>query len=276
MEQENYLFQSHALLSLKSAAVWGNVELRELADAMATFYPLVISANISKNSLYLMESEHFINSSLPTFGTIDSLFAATAEMLHPEDRGLFAKVASRAHLLSIYESGQDSLNLYCRAVDDNGAYHWVQVIIEMYKNSAGDICGFNFTRLSPEKEHEQQMGRLQKIMELAVESAFQYLCLLYPESGTYEVCASSKDVLCKIPQKGDYSAVIESVRDLYIAPKERGSYYESTRMAHVIEQMNLLGKYSFQYTLADGIREAAFYWCDKAHKEILMTVRRIK
>jgi|GEM_PF-363305 len=160
MEKENYIFKSHASLSLRNTTVWDNAELRGLAGAVAAFYPLVISANISKNSLYLMESSRFINSTLPEFGTTDDFIKAAEKIIHPDDRERFVSRIKRSHLLSLYESGNSSLYFRCREIDNDGIYHWTTNIIVLYKNMEGDICGFAFTRPTSEEAKEQQPDRL--------------------------------------------------------------------------------------------------------------------
>ena len=36
------------------------------------------------------------------------------------------------------------------------------------------------------------------------------------------------------------------------------------------------GQYRYRYTLTDGVREAAFYYFEPTHSDLLMTVRRVE
>lgn len=116
------------------------------------------------------------------------------------------------------------------------------------------------------------MSRLQKMMELAARSNFEYLCLLDPESGCYERCGSDEKDVWPIPQEENFDAVVRDIRDNRVVLQERKCYYEKAVMKKVLEQMNHSGYHSYRYALADGTREAAFYWFEPTHTEILMIV----
>ncbi len=61
-------------------------------------YPLVIFANLTRNSFYMMAYENFTSTSCPSTGVFDELIVHGASTMHPDDKELFAKTFAREKL----------------------------------------------------------------------------------------------------------------------------------------------------------------------------------
>ena len=262
-------------VSLKNNEFFDVHELRKLISALASFFPLIISVNLTKNTLYLMEYERYFNSDLPKTDTVDDFIQSVSMTIHQDDREMFLSYTTRVALLDIYASGKNNIYYDCRQLDDKGVYRWVRVIIMFYTIENGDICEFTIVRESPEKEQEFELRNLHKIIDKAVVLSFEYICLLHPKDGTFEIYGHEGHNTHTIPLKGNFDEITRSIMNNHIILEERETYYDNAIMEHVVERMQKTGRYHYKYTMEDGARQAEFYWCDESHQDILMTVRHI-
>lgn len=109
-----------------------------LLEAVFTRYPLVIFANLTRNSFYMMAYENFTARSCPSTGVFEELIAHGAASMHPEDQDLFRNTFSISNLLSAYERGEKSVGIITRQIGDDGIYRRVETTDYFVKNSSVD------------------------------------------------------------------------------------------------------------------------------------------
>lgn len=111
-----------------------------LMEAVFTRYPLVILANLTRNSFYMMAYENFSSRSCPSTGVFDELIAHGASTMHPDDKELFTSAFSRENLLAAYERGEKSVRTVTRQIGDDGVYRPVETTDYFVKNpSVNDV-----------------------------------------------------------------------------------------------------------------------------------------
>ena len=154
MQHSNFNKNNHYYsVSLKNNEMFDTKELRKFTSTLASFYPLIISANITKNTLYLMEYEYYFNSSLPKVSPIDVFLNTVALTIHPDYRTKFLSISTNNNLLYLFKCGKKSINYECKEIDDNGIYRWIRIIIMIYQNDSGDVCDFCLVRELTEKNN---------------------------------------------------------------------------------------------------------------------------
>ncbi|MEA5051807.1 MAG: diguanylate cyclase [Oscillospiraceae bacterium] len=274
MELADYQFKGNADISLRCNEMFDPRELQRLLDMLSRFYPLVLSANLTKNSYYLMESKDY-GLRLPDSGTMDELQETQYRLLHPDDRAEYARTSSRAHLLDCWAAGTASLHFFFRQLDAAGVYRWIERIILLYRNDLGDICEFSLSRPSKEKENDLELLRLHKILELAVAASFEYICLVDPAAGTYELYGSDGRNTHTVPQRGRFDAAVREISERHVAPAQRAAYGAAADLENILRHMRADDRYGYRYTLEDGTREVQFHWYEPTRSSLLMTVRRV-
>ena len=91
-----------------------------LMEAIFTKFPLVIMANLTRNSFYMMAYESFSTTSCPSTGIFEELIAHGASTMHPEDRELFSTTFSINNLMAAYKSGKKFVKIVTRQLGDDG------------------------------------------------------------------------------------------------------------------------------------------------------------
>ena len=142
-----------------------------------------------------------------------------------------------------------------------------------YTNEQGDICDFTMLRWADERANELERLWMQKVLDLAVVSSFEYICLLNLSSGTYFL-HGDKENTHGVPDRGDFDAVTRTIRDQWIAPEERDAYYENANLGTIAARMRENGTYTYQYNMPDGTRQATFHWFEPTQTQVLMTVQQ--
>ncbi len=111
-----------------------------LMDALFTRYPLVIMANLTKNSYYMMVYEQFSRTSCPSTGKFDELIEAGACSMLGEDQEVFRQAFSLKNLFAAYERGEKCVKVVTRQMGDDGIYRPVETADYFVKNpSSPDV-----------------------------------------------------------------------------------------------------------------------------------------
>lgn len=103
-------------------------------------YPLIIFANLTRNSFYMMAYENFTSTSCPSTGVFDELIMHGASTMHPEDKEIFAQTFAREKLLQDYKDGKKEVRLITRQLGDDGVYRKVETVDYFVKSeSSNDV-----------------------------------------------------------------------------------------------------------------------------------------
>lgn len=150
MELADYHFKQQRFLADKDLRKVEDTELRELLGAIASYYQLVVSTNLSKNNYCLMVSEvDDILSDAPAIGHLDQFMKAAAKNVHGDDLKEFAGKLSRDALIQGHHKGVKNVRHYFRFRQPEG-YRWVECNVILYNNEMGDICDFAMMRWADE------------------------------------------------------------------------------------------------------------------------------
>ena len=117
-----------------------------LLSAIFQKYPLVIFANLTKNSYYMMSYDNFTTTECSGTGKFDELIQSAASTIHPEDREAFVRTFDRENLLKIYRSGTKAAGVWIRQRGDDGIYREIESMDYFVKNpSSNDVLAINFS-----------------------------------------------------------------------------------------------------------------------------------
>ena len=109
-----------------------------LLEAVFTRFPLVIYANITQNSYYMMAYEFFNTHKCASSGVFDELIAGGAETMHPEDQEAFRSIFTRENLLAAHAQGEKSVSIVTRQLGDDGVYRRVETTDYFVSNISTD------------------------------------------------------------------------------------------------------------------------------------------
>ncbi|MBR6093862.1 MAG: GGDEF domain-containing protein [Lachnospiraceae bacterium] len=109
-----------------------------LLDAVFMKYPLIIFANITRNSYYMMAYDNFTTTACPASGVFDELIEHGAATMHPDYREGFKTTFSRESILKAYQEGKPSISMLTRQLGDDGIYRDVEIIDYFVKSPSVD------------------------------------------------------------------------------------------------------------------------------------------
>ena len=109
-----------------------------LLSAIFMRYPLVIFANLTRNSYYMMAYDNFTATSCPSTGNFDELIIHGAATMHEEDRESFRETFGRENLLRLHAAGRDRIALISRQVGNDGVYRRVETTDYFVKSPSSD------------------------------------------------------------------------------------------------------------------------------------------
>ncbi|MCR5304123.1 MAG: EAL domain-containing protein [Lachnospiraceae bacterium] len=109
-----------------------------LVQAVFRKFPLIIYANLTRNSYYMLTYAEFTAQTCSASGAFDDLIAHGASTIHEEDRAEFARVFSRQNLFAEYEKGNTEVRLVSRQRGDDGIYRRVETTDYFVKSESSD------------------------------------------------------------------------------------------------------------------------------------------
>lgn len=150
MENQKGSYKPRSSVSLTEFEHFEPMEIQRLFGAMAEFFPMILSANLTRNTYYMMEYRNYSSQHSKDQGAFDDLIQEGCESFHPEDRESFLRCFARENLLRAYEAGRYNIQYVGRQMGDDGVYRLVQAVAVMSKDKAtGDICEITFTHVIP-------------------------------------------------------------------------------------------------------------------------------
>lgn len=99
-----------------------------LLEVITTRFPLIIMANITRNSFYMMTYDNFTSTSCPVSGIFSDLIQHGASTMHPDDQELFKNTFSIDNIMNEYNQGHKSIKVVTRQLGDDGVYRKVETI----------------------------------------------------------------------------------------------------------------------------------------------------
>lgn len=110
-------------------------------------YPLVLMANLTRNSYYMMTQENFSSTVCPSSGKYTDGILHGASTMHPDDRELFANTFDRDAMLKAYENGETQRRVVTRQKGDDGVYRDIESTMYYLQSPASqDVLGISLSR----------------------------------------------------------------------------------------------------------------------------------
>jgi hypothetical protein len=122
-------------------------ELVTMAKAVSQVYPMVILANLTRNTYTTLRNEDFLYNDVMVTGSYEDLIDDNTENIHPNYQHLFLKCFSREHLLKSFRQGKTDVYAELYQKDRLGQYHWVSTHVIKLENTSGDICHLCLNRV---------------------------------------------------------------------------------------------------------------------------------
>lgn len=162
------------------------LERQKLNQAVVSVYPVVFSANITKNELLIMADANDI---LP-LNRLDTYFSSAvlelAMYLHPEDRDRFMATFDRENLRKRFTEGNYEIGIEFRFRFSRGTYHWVSLACIRIDNPLNeDLLIYVFARnIDSQKNMEQNLKDALSVAERASEAKSDFLSRMSHEIRT--------------------------------------------------------------------------------------------
>lgn len=151
LEKRDFVYQYSSPETLAEAIRSESKDLDRLLRAMSEFFPLVISANLTKNSYHMMEYKSYQTKRVHGEGVFDLLIEKGVRTFHIEDRESFLKCFERQNLLKAFREGRRIIRHVGRQLGDDGIYRRVQtVVILMEDGESEDVYDITFSNVLPE------------------------------------------------------------------------------------------------------------------------------
>lgn len=118
----------------------GAEEVMALLEGVIQAYPMIVLANLSRNSYTLLKDDGFLVGSVVPQGNYDDLIDYGVENIHPNYKSTFMDNFARDHLL--YQFGQGIREVYAKLYQKgrNNQYQWVSTHVIRVNDRDGDIC----------------------------------------------------------------------------------------------------------------------------------------
>ena len=138
MDEAAYQHKAHDESELWYTGLLSRTELDQLLTAVAAIYPLVISVNLTQNSYYMLQYEHYTTRSCVDSGVFDELIAEGSATFHPEDRQSFLDAFSRPALLAAHAKGTRMVSHEGRQLGDDGVYRLIHTDVIFVQSAESD------------------------------------------------------------------------------------------------------------------------------------------
>jgi hypothetical protein len=118
-----------------------------IMDAVAQVYPMIVLANLSKNTYVMLHREEFLYNDVLGSGIYDDLVDDNVENIHMNYRNMFQECFSREHLLHSFEMGKTEVYAEVYQKNKHGHYQWVSCHAVRVGSKSGDVCHICFNRV---------------------------------------------------------------------------------------------------------------------------------
>lgn len=123
-------------------------------EAVSDAFPLIVSANLTKNTYTMIKDEGFLATNMPATGKFDDLIDHGVLYIHPNYQNAFLANFSRENLTKKLLQGQNEVyvRLYQKGRGDK--YQWVSTHVIRIPDKNGDLCEISLNRILSEGSDE--------------------------------------------------------------------------------------------------------------------------
>lgn len=122
-------------------------ELLNIIQAVLQVYPMVVLANLTKNTYSMIRDEGFLCRDLVASGCYDDMIDDGVENIHPNYQKLFLEFFSRESLIKSYTNGSTEVYAELYQKDKQEKYHWVSTHAIRIEDESGDIIQICLNRV---------------------------------------------------------------------------------------------------------------------------------
>lgn len=127
-----------------------------LMAVIQTAYDMIIFANLSKNSYYMIDYDRYLTHCADNCGTFDDLIEVGASSIPVSHRKEFRDTFCRTSLLKAFSDGKKIVNLEHPQYSDDGKLHWVSTSVLFMEDARnGDLLQITFSQYI-DKEHSER------------------------------------------------------------------------------------------------------------------------
>ncbi len=127
-----------------------NISLKDLMNivqAVSQVYPMIVLANLTKNTYTMLRNEGFLYNEVVNSGCYDDLIDDNVENIHKNYQNLFLECFSRDHLKKSFREGKTEVYAELYQKNKQGQYQWVSTHVISVKSRTGDICHVCLNRI---------------------------------------------------------------------------------------------------------------------------------
>lgn len=124
-----------------------NEKIFDVFNAVSEAFPMILTANLTKNKYSMIKHDNFLSFDLPQVGCYDDVIDHGVENIHPNYQETFIRCFSRENLLQSFSQGKTDVyaELYQKSHDNK--FQWVSTHVIRTKNQDGDICHICINRV---------------------------------------------------------------------------------------------------------------------------------
>jgi len=205
-------------------------------------------------------------------GTVDGYIQTLAETMEGDEvRAAFLADFTREKLLQAFWEGKTQLSFDYPVRHPDKKLIWVRGILNMFQNDAtGDIEAVTHAfDITEEKTYEL-------ITQLITKNEFEYIGLIYAETGEFEFLTKSAEILYPGEhRKTSYEQCCDYVGRNFVDEEEAAHFKEITSLANITAKLMEKNRYTASYkrTEQDGrvlYKQLNYNWLDKASGSILV------
>ena len=122
-------------------------EFINIAKAVSQVYPMIVLANLSKNTYTMMRNEGFLYNEITSSGNYDDLIDDNVGNIHPNYQQLFCECFSRENLMKSFKEGKTEVYAELYQKNKEGQYSWVSTHVIRIESESGDVMHICFNRV---------------------------------------------------------------------------------------------------------------------------------
>jgi hypothetical protein len=135
-------------------------DLLDITKAVSQVYPMIVLANLTKNTYVMLRDDGFLYNEVVSSGTYEDLIDNNVDNIHSNYQKLFLECFSRERLLKSFNKGKTEVYAELYQKNKQGIYQWVSTHVIRIHNDAGDITHICLNRVLDgivEERHGERM-----------------------------------------------------------------------------------------------------------------------
>lgn len=128
---------------------------QDILSALSSVYPVIISANLTKNTYRMLEYQPILTHNSVNFGIFDELISMGLPNMKPEFQTLFLKTFSREVLVEQFLNGKTEVYEEIKQFCADGKEHWIGIHVIFISKKEEDIREICLSRIIDERKEKE-------------------------------------------------------------------------------------------------------------------------